>query len=309
MSKLGANLRQLLVRANISSMREAAAYDSRGWAWHDPDGQVPLGAAVARGDDGGLIVAIPGGGGVVGLDKRAVHDQHSRLGGVVLNKPYSFLSHHTAGSRSRDAKTILTANNGPSGRGGSRGSSSNKSGGHTTFPSVCAWAGADPASTPDLHVTGRLDADSTGLLVFTRSGLLGRHLVASGERGAPGEAWEAHGEGSSANDGGMAFEKEYLVRVSVNGNTRQRELDAAVAALAGGRLELDGEQVRPAVVRWLHPGVLQFVMSEGRHRQIRRMCELVRGTCHASPFAVRVNGDCFVDQKWVLKLVRLKEPL
>lgn len=271
-------LRQLLVRANLASLREAEAYCARGWVWHDPDGHVPLGARIARDEEsGGVLVAVAGGDGVIGLDKRAVHDQHSRLGGVVLHKPYSFLSHHAAGSRSRDAKTILTANNASSNRaaGGGRAGGGQ---GHTTWPSVCAWAGVDPANTPDLHVTGRLDADSTGLLVFTRSGLLGRHLVASGERGLSDEVLD-HGVGGEG--GGAPFEKEYLVRVTVkNGHDRppprQRDLDAIVASLGGGVLELDGQRVQPAVVRWLHPGVLQFVMSEGRHRQIRRMCELVR---------------------------------
>ena len=40
-------------------------------------------------------------------------------------------------------------------------------------------------------------------------------------------------------------------------------------------LELDGRELRPAIVEEVMPGRLRFVLVEGRNRQIRRMCELV----------------------------------
>ena len=40
-------------------------------------------------------------------------------------------------------------------------------------------------------------------------------------------------------------------------------------------LELDGRRLRPAKVAWANPEQLRFVLTEGRKRQIRRMCELV----------------------------------
>ena len=40
-------------------------------------------------------------------------------------------------------------------------------------------------------------------------------------------------------------------------------------------LSLDGRQLKPAQVTQIGSGQLRFVLTEGRNRQIRRMCELV----------------------------------
>jgi 23S rRNA pseudouridine2604 synthase len=63
-------------------------------------------------------------------------------------------------------------------------------------------------------------------------------------------------------------EKEYLVRV-------EGVLDPRGLALLNHGLELDGKKLRPANVAWANPEQLRFVLTEGRKRQIRRMCELV----------------------------------
>ncbi|WP_332670329.1 pseudouridine synthase [Aromatoleum sp.] len=97
-----------------------------------------------------------------------------------------------------------------------------------------------------LAPAGRLDIDSTGLLVLTQNGRIARQLI---------------GEESKV-------EKEYLVRV-------EGELDAGGLALLNHGLELDGRKLRPAKVEWLNEDQLRFVLREGRKRQIRRMCELV----------------------------------
>jgi 23S rRNA pseudouridine2604 synthase len=93
---------------------------------------------------------------------------------------------------------------------------------------------------------GRLDIDSTGLLVFTQDGRVARQLI---------------GEDSTV-------EKEYLVRV-------QGELSADDLARLKFGLSLDGKALKPAVVSWQNEDQLRFVLKEGRKRQIRRMCELV----------------------------------
>jgi 23S rRNA pseudouridine2604 synthase len=49
---------------------------------------------------------------------------------------------------------------------------------------------------------------------------------------------------------------------------------AQLARLRHG-LSLDGRALKPAKVDWQNPEQLRFVLSEGRKRQIRRMCELV----------------------------------
>lgn len=97
-----------------------------------------------------------------------------------------------------------------------------------------------------LAPAGRLDIDSTGLLVFTQDGRIARQLI---------------GDDSSV-------EKEYLVRV-------EGELSAAGLKLLNHGLELDGVKLKPAKVSWQNEDQLRFVLREGRKRQIRRMCELV----------------------------------
>lgn len=97
-----------------------------------------------------------------------------------------------------------------------------------------------------LAPAGRLDIDSTGLLVLTQDGRVARHLI---------------GEDS-------AVEKEYLVRV--DGDLSYNDLD-----LLNEGLSLDGVKLKPAKVSWQNEDQLRFVLREGRKRQIRRMCELV----------------------------------
>lgn len=103
-----------------------------------------------------------------------------------------------------------------------------------------------PAHLRGLAPAGRLDIDSTGLLVLTQDGRVARQLI---------------GDDSEV-------EKEYLVRVE------GRLADNGLALLNHG-LSLDGHVLRPARVEWLNDDQLRFVLKEGRKRQIRRMCELV----------------------------------
>ena len=49
---------------------------------------------------------------------------------------------------------------------------------------------------------------------------------------------------------------------------------AMLARLRHG-LSLDGQALKPAKVEWQNPEQLRFVLTEGKKRQIRRMCELV----------------------------------
>jgi 23S rRNA pseudouridine2604 synthase len=103
-----------------------------------------------------------------------------------------------------------------------------------------------PGHLHGLAPAGRLDIDSTGLLVLTQDGRVAKQLI---------------GEDSSV-------EKEYLVRVEGNlspdGMKRLRH-----------GLTLDGVKLKPAQVSWQNEHQLRFVLRQGRKRQIRRMCELV----------------------------------
>ena len=97
-----------------------------------------------------------------------------------------------------------------------------------------------------LAPAGRLDIDSQGLLVLTQDGRVAKQLI---------------GENSD-------IEKEYLVRV--DGDISEEQ----IAKLSFG-LSLDGKPLKPAKVRQLNPEQLQFILTEGKKRQIRRMCEAV----------------------------------
>jgi 23S rRNA pseudouridine2604 synthase len=97
-----------------------------------------------------------------------------------------------------------------------------------------------------LAPAGRLDIDSTGLLVFTQDGRVARQLIGDDSK----------------------IEKEYLVRV-------EGSLSEDGLRKLNHGLELDGVKLKPAKVSWQNEDQLRFVLREGRKRQIRRMCELV----------------------------------
>jgi 23S rRNA pseudouridine2604 synthase len=112
-----------------------------------------------------------------------------------------------------------------------------------------------PQQLRGLAPAGRLDIDSTGLLVLTQDGRVARQLI--------------------GEDSGV--EKEYLVRVSYGvavANVQAAFPAAQLARLRHG-LSLDGQPLKPAQVDWQNPEQLRFVLTEGKKRQIRRMCELV----------------------------------
>ena len=105
------------------------------------------------------------------------------------------------------------------------------------------------AQFPDIRglaPAGRLDIDSSGLLVLTNDGRVARQLIAPDSR----------------------VEKEYVVNI-------RGELTAQGLALLRHGLELDGRKLKPARVNHSSSDQLVFVLTEGRKRQVRRMCELV----------------------------------
>ena len=102
-------------------------------------------------------------------------------------------------------------------------------------------------ANPRVYPVGRLDVDSEGLLLLTNDGELTHRL--SHPR------WEV--------------DKEYLVHVDA---PPEGVSDLALRRLRNG-VDLDDGITAPAQVSQLQPGVLRFVIHEGRNRQIRRMCE------------------------------------
>ena len=150
-----------------------------------------------------------------------------------------------------------------------------------------------PSQLKSLVPAGRLDIDSTGLLVLTQDGRVARQLI-----------------GEDA-----LMEKEYLVRVIYTGVLNTAAANSAAAtyaarptalarpaqptqlsriddddpvsldvqsvfpaeklALLRHGLSLDGQALQRAKVEWQNPEQLRFVLTEGKKRQIRRMCEQV----------------------------------
>ena len=104
-----------------------------------------------------------------------------------------------------------------------------------------------PEAGTRLYPVGRLDADSTGLILLTNDGELANHLT--------------HPR--------YEVPKTYRARVA---NPPVRE--PALRALREG-VELDDGRTAPARVRRVRPDVLELTIREGRNRQVRRMCETV----------------------------------
>ena len=97
-----------------------------------------------------------------------------------------------------------------------------------------------------VYPVGRLDRDTTGLLLLTNDGELANRL--------------AHPR--------QGVDKTYVVEVEGDPPPE------AIRRLAEG-VELDDGPTAPARARRLGAGRLELVIHEGRNRQVRRMCEAV----------------------------------
>jgi 23S rRNA pseudouridine2605 synthase len=98
-----------------------------------------------------------------------------------------------------------------------------------------------------LYPVGRLDADTTGLILLTNDGELANRLTHP--RYGVARTYLAHVENAPVSE-------------------------AALRRLRQG-VELDDGPTAPAKVRRIEPGVLELTIKEGRKRQVKRMCEAV----------------------------------
>ena len=155
---------------------------------------------------------------------------------VILNKPVGFISHLDDEKEFTPASSLITPDN--------YYNSNNREVNSKRNP-IFNREGLAPA--------GRLDIDSSGLLVLTQDGRIAKQII--GEESAD-------------------IEKEYLVRVE--GSLADKGLE-----LLNHGLVLDEYELKPAKVSWQNKDQLNFVLIEGRNRQIRKMCELV---------GLKVNG-------------------
>jgi 23S rRNA pseudouridine2604 synthase len=200
---------KLMSERGLCSRREADEYIERGWVYVDGVRVEELGTRIDPSQN-------------ITLDKRA--ENISRVT-ILLHKPVGYVSGQ-AEPGYRPAITLIVPDN--------------------------RFAGDNPSTRFErdhlkgLAPAGRLDIDSTGLLVFTQDGRIAKLLI---------------GEDS-------AIEKEYLVRV-------EGSLDEKGLKLLNHGLRLEGVALKPAQVTWQNRDQLRFVLREGKKRQIRRMCELV----------------------------------
>jgi 23S rRNA pseudouridine2605 synthase len=145
----------------------------------------------------------------VALDGKAIHNLHERVV-YALNKP---------------AGVVSTARD-PQGR-----------------PTVVSLV----PQTERLYPVGRLDIDTTGLILLTNEGELAHRLTHP------------------------SYEVPKTYQVIVGGPALE---ERALQALRDG-VELEDGRTAPAQVRRVSADTLQITIHEGRKRQVKRMCEAV----------------------------------
>jgi len=248
-------LNKRMAELGLASRREADDWIAKGWV--KVNGQVAeMGMQVAP------DVRIE-------IDKQAQNKQANQVT-ILLNKPIGYVSGQAEDGHEPAAVLIQPKNR---------------------WRDDNARFFFHPSQLRGLAPAGRLDIDSTGLMVLTQDGRVARQLI---------------GEDS-------VMEKEYLVRVVYTGVENAAAATSAAAtygakpaarpapatqlsrideddpvsadvqsvfpaeklALLRHGLSLDGQPLKPAKVEWQNPEQLRFVLTEGKKRQIRRMCELV----------------------------------
>jgi 23S rRNA pseudouridine2604 synthase len=210
----GIRLSKHLADQGLASRREADEWIEAGWVRVDGEAAV-LGQRVRPGQK-------------IEIDPAARRQQARRVT-ILLHKPVGYVSGQAEDGYQPAAVLVTAANH---------------------------WR-EDPVRQPfhagharGLAPAGRLDIDSTGLLVLTQDGRIAKHLI---------------GEDSK-------IEKEYLVRVR---HLRPGRLPDESLRMLNHGLALDDRPLKPAKVSWQNEDQLRFVLREGRKRQIRRMCEAV----------------------------------
>jgi 23S rRNA pseudouridine2604 synthase len=202
---------KLLSQQGLCSRREADAYIERGWVLVDGEPVTELGTRVFPHQK-------------VTLTKSAQAKQNASVT-ILMHKPIGVVSGQPEPGY-KPALSLVTA--------------------EAHFKGDRSPVRFTPMHTKGLAPAGRLDIDSTGLLVLTQDGRIAKQLI---------------GENSP-------IEKEYLVRIVGT-------LSAESLAKLNFGLSLDGQALKRAQVNWLNKEQLRFILREGKKRQIRRMCELV----------------------------------
>jgi 23S rRNA pseudouridine2604 synthase len=209
----GERLSKRMAALGLASRREADEWIEAGWVRVD-------GRLAVLGQRVGIDARIE-------IDPRARNEQAQRVT-VLLHKPIGYVSGQAEDGYQPAAVLVRRENRWVEDR--------------ARLASAGPLRGLAPA--------GRLDIDSTGLLVLTQDGRIARALIGEDSR----------------------VEKEYLVRVR---RTQPGPLPPESLALLQHGLMLDDQPLKPAKVSWANEDQLRFVLREGKKRQIRRMCEQV----------------------------------
>lgn len=204
-------LSKIMSERGLCSRREADAFIERGWVYVDGVKITELGTKIYSNQN-------------IVLNKQAQIKQTQRVT-ILLHKPIGYVSGQPEPGY-QAAMTLVTANNH-----------------YRNDPSPQQYS---QTQLRGLAPAGRLDIDSSGLLVLTQDGRIAKQLIGADSQ----------------------IEKEYLVRVE--GKLGEKGLH-----LLNHGLSLDGVPLKPAHVTWQNQSQLRFLLKEGKKRQIRRMCELV----------------------------------
>lgn len=212
-------LNKRMAELGLASRREADEWIEKGWVRINGD-VAEVGMKVLPADK-------------ITIERAATRAQEQSVT-ILLNKPIGYVSGQAEDGHKPASVLVTPQAQWPGDRSGMKFSRQH-------------FSGLAPA--------GRLDIDSTGLLVLTQDGRIARNLI---------------GDDSD-------IEKEYLVRVRWGDRDRDIASGFPQGQLARLRfgLSLDGQALRQAQVNWQNPEQLRFVLREGKKRQIRRMCEAV----------------------------------
>ncbi|HQT80903.1 MAG: pseudouridylate synthase [Ferrovum sp. 37-45-19] len=211
MSEELVRLSKVMSQRGLCSRREADVWIEKGWVYVDGNLINELGYKIHPSQQ-------------IEISKKAIHEQNQLIT-VLINKPIGYVSGQAEEGYIPAIKLITLEN---------------------------YWTENNPKFDgkfnflKGLAPCGRLDIDSTGLLVLSQDGRVAKNLI---------------GENSQ-------IEKEYLVRY-------EGHITGEKLSLLNFGLSLDGQQLKPATVTILNDDQLMFKLKEGKKRQIRRMCELV----------------------------------
>ena len=194
---------KILSELGLCSRREADKYIQQGLVLLDGQVVNELGTKASRSQK-------------VELRKKALEKQSSKVT-IILNKPIGYISHLDDDKAFKPASSLITNDN--------------------YFIQKDKQLNKLFYDKESLAPAGRLDIDSTGLLVLTQDGRIAKNII---------------GEG-------VTIEKEYLVRVE--GNLSDENL-----MLLNHGLIIDGYKLKTAKVSWENKDQLRFILIEGRNR-------------------------------------------